>query len=557
MPIKPVGRTSRATLTILSSVLVFVALLTPIAGGMAQTVDGLQSSGYVGVPCVPITLTFGAVPNETFLDVVIEVNGSNYAGYLSPDWSNLEFFTTSGPVQAWIEDNPLEQTSPIPVWVKLPSVLPGSSMTLFMAFMPRTDSVLSADGPTGEAPQLSATYGEYDNGRLVFPFYDNFDEPSLNLSTWTVSGQGSGGLVSTGEGLITTTDSSSIVNVQSVREFDFPQVFEWYTGPFVSNTSSVYQFELGGSAGGFNLQLGHSGGLALQVQIPTGLFSTEVLPVQDNRADNLFAVSTNGQVATASLDYLTVAQLNVNYTPIDVHFSAVLNLESGMSTPPVYYVRARVPFLNGTQPTVEFGPLETQFLIRFISSGLPPSALWSVVLGNVTGTVNSNTAVFLRPNGSYPFRVLPLPGFIPSTNSSGDVSVNGGNQTVTVIWVVRTYEASFIESGLSNNTEWSVTIYGEVIATHGHEILLNLPDGEYNFTIGSAPGFSPSIVSGSIRIEGSNITQPVYFEPAFSGGLPIDDLSISFVILLVAAGVVILRGSARVGRKPKSQAPVR
>jgi hypothetical protein len=39
----------------------------------------------------------------------------------------------------------------------------------------------------GEAPQLSHSYAQYDNGANVFSFYDNFKCCSLN-SSWTISG---------------------------------------------------------------------------------------------------------------------------------------------------------------------------------------------------------------------------------------------------------------------------------------------------------------------------------------------------------------------------------
>jgi hypothetical protein len=65
-----------------------------------------------------------------------------------------------------------------------------------MSFQPSTVFVASAVGAstgyTGEAPQWTGstlpTYGEYDNGALVFPsFYDNFEGTTL-ATKWTNSG---------------------------------------------------------------------------------------------------------------------------------------------------------------------------------------------------------------------------------------------------------------------------------------------------------------------------------------------------------------------------------
>ena len=55
-----------------------------------------------------------------------------------------------------------------------------------MNFMP--NDVMSASGPTGEAPQLSSTYAEYDNGAKVFLSYFN----GTTNTGWTTAGTGTG-----------------------------------------------------------------------------------------------------------------------------------------------------------------------------------------------------------------------------------------------------------------------------------------------------------------------------------------------------------------------------
>jgi hypothetical protein len=68
------------------------------------------------------------------------------------------------------------------VWLKLPSgILADNSSILYMDFMP--GSVLSSNGPTGEAPQLSSTYAEYDDGASVFQLYFNGNTNPSSFST--------------------------------------------------------------------------------------------------------------------------------------------------------------------------------------------------------------------------------------------------------------------------------------------------------------------------------------------------------------------------------------
>ena len=56
-----------------------------------------------------------------------------------------------------------------------------------MQVLPSFENLFSANGYLGEAPELSPTYAQYDNGIYVFNYYENFVGTSLP-SGWTVSG---------------------------------------------------------------------------------------------------------------------------------------------------------------------------------------------------------------------------------------------------------------------------------------------------------------------------------------------------------------------------------
>jgi hypothetical protein len=96
--------------------------------------------------------------------------------------SNLAVTDANGtPVEAWIES-----FCPTPViWVSLPSIGPAESTALTLAATGASD--LSPNGPTGEAPQLSTTYGALDDGASVFPLYDDFSGTTLSAA-WELTG---------------------------------------------------------------------------------------------------------------------------------------------------------------------------------------------------------------------------------------------------------------------------------------------------------------------------------------------------------------------------------
>jgi len=96
--------------------------------------------------------------------------------------SGVRFWSpTDGWLYGWLES--LSSTNQAVIWIKIPSSIPANGV--YQIYMVE-DSSLNFDGVYwGEAPQLSSSYGQYDNGGNVFGFYDNFAGTSLNTSKWT------------------------------------------------------------------------------------------------------------------------------------------------------------------------------------------------------------------------------------------------------------------------------------------------------------------------------------------------------------------------------------
>src|SRR5256885_8064246 len=78
----------------------------------------------------------------------------------------------------------------------------------------------------GEAPNLSGTYGQNDNGANVFTFYDNFAGTSLSVK-WTVV-KSSGGSVTVNNGATFTTAASTDYAFVDSATQTYPQVAESY-----------------------------------------------------------------------------------------------------------------------------------------------------------------------------------------------------------------------------------------------------------------------------------------------------------------------------------------
>ena len=127
---------------------------------------------------VPVNITnsqTSATPNP--FQQMITVNALNYTSYINynNNFANFEYFYSNGTIiSAWIESNSSKQLT---TWIKINGGIAGSSkLMIYLGFVSNTVNLLSSSGTTGigEAPQLSSTYAQYDDGVNVFPNYWNF-----------------------------------------------------------------------------------------------------------------------------------------------------------------------------------------------------------------------------------------------------------------------------------------------------------------------------------------------------------------------------------------------
>ena len=112
---------------------------------------------------------------------LINITTSSFSPYLhfNNTSANFEFLFGNGSViHSWIESN---ISGIIKVWLKLPQINANSNIEINLAFGALTTNFLSNSGISGigEAPQLSSTYGQFDNGASVFPSYYNFKSGPL------------------------------------------------------------------------------------------------------------------------------------------------------------------------------------------------------------------------------------------------------------------------------------------------------------------------------------------------------------------------------------------
>jgi len=305
---------------------------------------------------VPITITnnqSSATPSN--FPQMVTVNSSTYSSYESSGLQNVEFTTGAGatgtPLQAWIESGASSTSTSTVYWVNLASntiAASGGTLTIYMNFM--TSNIMNAGGPTGEAPQLSANYAQYDNASSIFGFYDNFNGASLNAN-WTSFGTAGTATVNNG---VTLSGGTGWWGYQNTN-----------TGGYNGSTAVIEAYqEYTGSGGGAGIGQ-YTGAVVMQggyVAIPGASIvsmAAGAVGANDGTVATGFASGTYNLVSMINNGANQLMQSNYGTAIIgganaDAANSNIIIL-SNTGSPTFQYMRARAYPPSGVMPTTSFG----------------------------------------------------------------------------------------------------------------------------------------------------------------------------------------------------------
>ncbi len=176
---------------------------------------------------VPITITNSQnAPTSSPSQQMITVNSLNYAKLESHDLQNIQFlYPNYTIIPSWLESGDSNTSASTVYWLRLDTPISASgNQTVWMGFAPTNMSLMPIfTGLTGEAPELSPLYGEYDNGKQVFPLYDNFAGNTLNTTLW--DNYGYDAVVSNGIMLNPSSNGEHFTTQNSINESEYTVSF--------------------------------------------------------------------------------------------------------------------------------------------------------------------------------------------------------------------------------------------------------------------------------------------------------------------------------------------
>ena len=209
------------------------------------------------------------------------------------------------------------------------------------------------------------------------------------------------------------------------------------------------------------------------------------------------------------------------YAPKPVDFSEV----NGTYAFAVAAVTGYVPVPRTGTATVSGGAtdINVSFVkgvqVSFTEKGLSPGETWSVTLGPLTESAASGKPVdFEVAKGTYSYTVGAVPGFTAGP-ASGNVSVGAKNVNVAITFtkIIRDYSIEFVDHGLYTGANWSVTLKSvEKWSVTGTPIAFVEPNGSYSFTLSVPSGFTIARTSGSVNVQGANVSVPVDYTAMIS-----------------------------------------
>jgi hypothetical protein len=157
----------------------------------------------------------------------------------------------------------------------------------------------------------------------------------------------------------------------------------------------------------------------------------------------------------------------------------------------------------------------TMFDVTFIEDGLSTGSLWYLNISRVSisGSLYSQTYSVELSNGTYYYQAYSAQ-YKQSVN--GSFTVEGHNENIAIHFGPSTYNLIFFESGLPRGKEWGVNLNGSSNYSNTSTIFLIERNGTYSFSVVNISGFISSPSSGSVEINGYNVTVNITFKEEFT-----------------------------------------
>ena len=517
---------SQSSLKIVSIVIAVAMSLSTLAflgapQSFQQAEPSLSQAAYV-----PITIS-NNLPFVSSVPYVqqLSVNSSMYASLENANLSNVYFTYPNGTmIYSWLETGNSNSSNDTVYFLKLDApIMPLSSLEVFMNFLPVGHMAFNPI-TTGEAPQLTSKYAQYDNGKNIFPLYDNFAGSSLNTSMWNYQGY-----VKVHNGLNMSNITVSSSQIYSKATFAAPFYIEAYgliNGSINSGSKGNYM-----NGVGFDQSSGISGGPAMSTgwaQNTTNGFGMTIFNGTNGGNPNISNISKLANplqyhvfgVGHISNDLTTTVYDNavVNHSDIKLGISnstglnATIGYQSG-NIPKGFifdWVFVRTSTIVGElyYPYSVGSPIYRE---TFTPLNLNSNVNWTLNIDSSTYTATGSSNIsLLLPYGVYDYTVSTDSIFYQPNAAKGVLDIT--EPGTTMLGFTELYNLTLKSNYLPPGTPWAVSINNVLKNTTGNMINFTLAKGYYNARISSPSGYIAYPDNLSIQVSSVKNTATIDFE---------------------------------------------
>ena len=250
-------------------------------------------------------------------------------------------------------------------------------------------------------------------------------------------------------------------------------------------------------------------------------FDESGLPTSD---DAWYAFVAPGLVWSGTQTFFQLSLPNGTYTLVAGGPAGYRWTQSIASGPATFSV-------DGASLVVDVVFVPFTYAVTLSEIGLPGGTLWSATFSHSStvqsfSTTSNNITIELT-NGTgakpyYTYAIGPIPGFeVVNATWTGGFNVAGANVSLVVELAPVTYVVTFVEYGLAPGTVFEVNFNGAVHDETVSTLNMSTPDsfddvpnGTYQFVIGSVAGYSASTLVGFVTVEGGTEPIDIYFTSA-------------------------------------------
>lgn len=228
---------------------------------------------------------------------------------------------------------------------------------------------------------------------------------------------------------------------------------------------------------------------------------------------------------TSNNTSITINNIAPGYYYVSVNSTSAYAASGYMGFEPIY---------SAISNTVTFTHVN-MYSLTFTESGLASGTSWSVILNGVSMSGTGNTITFNNLYaGSYSY-YISVPAGYSLSSSTGSVSVNA-NTNVNVSYTKQMYTIEFQETGLTQGTNWTVTVNGVVYNSTKQDLNVSVPYGTVTYTVGNVSGYLTTDSSASFLVDGNAVINVLF-------GVQSSYSDLTYITIAVAAITGIVVGS--------------